>query len=696
MTTEGTPTPHTDLPTNTDDATPTPSVDEPAVTPEPIDHIPTPTPIPNDTPQPLPIIEITPDDPPLTQQDPKSALGAHVHTSDATSADADALHDNTPPQGIPVVPVAEMVGAESVVDDEVTSADAPEPHDATDNLTPSDPDRVTPTTVETDADTAGTDENGADATGMETASPDGQAPPCATNDVEAAADSSQDDTTPVDSPDDLSVVDAPADTDPANSQPSDAEALTEVPPAAETVRDEPESPEPVTPKPASSDPADVEFPSDEAPDDVSPVTPAPVAEEPSDTTPPDADQDQPSGAGVSAIEDYVATPAIPEQPEPRTTGSSDLADSEATDEQGDNDGAGDDRSGDSPVGTDDRRYTTLDEALANTQAQASSTWPGHDVDPSTVHPDTTAPSEAGSPATGAYPEEANATPGFNASSSDAPTPHLLGAPAPDASQRDAGHPDAVGSVDPHDVDPGTTPPATDTATQPQPSVGAALWGVVRETVIVVVSALLISLTIKTFLFQMFYIPSKSMESTLVEGDRIVVSQLTPGLFELERGDIIVFEDPGTWMAGHDTTTNPISGFFTSALTYVGILPKNSGQHLVKRLVGMPGDHVACCDDNGDVTINGEPIIETYIKPGSPPSMTPFDTIVPEGRYWVMGDNRSNSQDSRFNRDQPGGGTVGSDDVVGRATMIAWPITHWTWLSNYSNTFDTVPAPSPDN
>lgn len=224
------------------------------------------------------------------------------------------------------------------------------------------------------------------------------------------------------------------------------------------------------------------------------------------------------------------------------------------------------------------------------------------------------------------------------------------------------------------------------------SVLRSLWEMIREFFLVIGTALLISLIIKTFLFQMFYIPSKSMESTLIEGDRVVASQLTPGLFDLQRGDIIVFEDPGGWLNEHPgETSSPFVSGLKSALTFVGVLPKNSGKHLIKRIIGMPGDVVECCNEAGRLTINGEPIKETYVKDGSVPSDIAFETVVPEGRLWVMGDNRSQSKDSRFNRSGPGGGTVALESVVGRATMIAWPVSRWAWLGHFEEAFANVPA-----
>lgn len=216
----------------------------------------------------------------------------------------------------------------------------------------------------------------------------------------------------------------------------------------------------------------------------------------------------------------------------------------------------------------------------------------------------------------------------------------------------------------------------------------------REVGIVVGAALLISLTIKTFLFQMFFIPSPSMSTTLAIGDRVVVSQLTPGLTDLKRGDIIVFKDPGNWLPPKENQPEgPWTKATTSVLTFVGILPNDNGQHLIKRIVGMPGDVVTCCDADGKIRINGEPVDEPYLRAGSMPSEVAFEIHVPKDRYWVLGDNRQQSKDSRYNMDQQGFGTVPHSEVVGRAVMIAWPAGRWTWLGNYSETWARVPKPT---
>lgn len=211
----------------------------------------------------------------------------------------------------------------------------------------------------------------------------------------------------------------------------------------------------------------------------------------------------------------------------------------------------------------------------------------------------------------------------------------------------------------------------------------------REVAIVMVSALLISLVLKTFLIQPFYIPSISMETTLDVGDRIVVNKLAPGPFELERGDVVVFLDPGGWLEGEPVPElSPVE----RVLTWVGLLPENAGQHLVKRVIGLPGDHVVCCDDAGRITVNGVAIDETYIIDGAEPSQKPFDVTVPEGHLWVLGDNRPRSADSRYNETSVGEGFVPIDNVVGRVFVIIWPLDHASLIHRPDDVFEDVPDP----
>jgi signal peptidase I len=249
-------------------------------------------------------------------------------------------------------------------------------------------------------------------------------------------------------------------------------------------------------------------------------------------------------------------------------------------------------------------------------------------------------------------------------------------------------------------DQSTTETNPDDLTEPsarpgrRPSFGRRLFLAVREFVVVVAMALALSFVVKTGLVQAFYFPSQSMEDTLVKNDRVIVNKLTPDLMKLQRGDVVVFSDPGHWLPPTvQVDHGPVLDGLRSALIFVGLLPDPSDDHLIKRLIGMPGDHVVCCDTAGKLTVNGKAITEPYVKPGVNPSDKKFDITVPAGRIWVMGDNRSDSADSRFN-DPSGDGSDGSvpiSDVTGRAIALVWPLNRFTWLSNDPATFAGVPA-----
>jgi signal peptidase I len=222
--------------------------------------------------------------------------------------------------------------------------------------------------------------------------------------------------------------------------------------------------------------------------------------------------------------------------------------------------------------------------------------------------------------------------------------------------------------------------------------GPLSW--LRESAIVLVSALVLSLLVKTFLVQAFWIPSQSMHDTLVEDDRILVSKLVPGPLKIHRGDIVVFKDPGGWLAGD--VTPPATGakrVVNDVLTFVGLRPVDAGQHLVKRVIGLPGDHVASAGPGHPVTVNGVALDEPYVAAGSAPSSLAFDTTVPADSLWVMGDNRDHSEDSRYHQGNPGGGSIPMANVVGVAFVIVWPADRWTLLRNPGATFADVPDPS---
>lgn len=233
------------------------------------------------------------------------------------------------------------------------------------------------------------------------------------------------------------------------------------------------------------------------------------------------------------------------------------------------------------------------------------------------------------------------------------------------------------------------------ATRSESKTGGGFWHAIREFVIVVALALALSLAVKTWLMQAFYIPSASMEDTLVRGDRVVVSKLTPKPFSLERGDIVVFEDSGHWLQQAPATERSgLSGAVHDTLVFVGLLPTDSDNHLIKRVIGLPGDKVKCCTQDGRITVNGAAITEDYLKPGNAPSEEPFDITVPADKVWVMGDHRADSSDSRYHDPSRDGstGAVPVSDIVGRAVAVVWPLSDIGLLHQPSSVFSSVPAP----
>src|ERR1700691_1136101 len=209
----------------------------------------------------------------------------------------------------------------------------------------------------------------------------------------------------------------------------------------------------------------------------------------------------------------------------------------------------------------------------------------------------------------------------------------------------------------------------------------SLW---RELPVLVVIAVVLALVIKTFVVQPFYIPSGSMQNTLEIGDRVLVNKVVYHLRGISRGDIVVFNGEGSWDPEPVTSSNPVSKLVGGLENLVGI---SHGDDYIKRVIGLPGDHVACCNAEGKITVNGVPLSETsYLYPGNAPSATRFNITVPPGRLWVMGDHRAISYDSRGHIGDPGGGTIPENQVVGRAFVIIWPPSQWGFL-NIPATFE---------
>jgi signal peptidase I len=195
----------------------------------------------------------------------------------------------------------------------------------------------------------------------------------------------------------------------------------------------------------------------------------------------------------------------------------------------------------------------------------------------------------------------------------------------------------------------------------------------REFPILVIVALIVSLVIKTFLVQFFYIPSGSMENTLQVHDRVAVDKVPFVSKTIRRGDIVVFRDPAHWLPDPVPNGEPVVlAKITEGLIAVGILPDPAKQHLVKRVIGVAGDHVVCCNNNKLITINGFAIHEPYIFKGDNPSDMNFDVTVPKGKLWVMGDHRGASADSRYHMDDINKGMVPVSKVVGRVVSVIWP------------------------
>jgi signal peptidase I len=199
----------------------------------------------------------------------------------------------------------------------------------------------------------------------------------------------------------------------------------------------------------------------------------------------------------------------------------------------------------------------------------------------------------------------------------------------------------------------------------------------RELPILVGVAILVAVLVRAFVLQTFYIPSPSMEHTLNVLDRVLVNKLVYDFREPRRGEIVVFKAPGDWQSGTE------------------------GEDFIKRIIGVGGDHVVCCDDEERLQVNGRSLSEPYIYQDAdgtpdPAADEPFDITVPSGRLWVMGDHRSASGDSLEHWQQTQSideATIEADAIVGRAFTIFWPVNRATWLSVPSQ-FNAIPDAAP--
>jgi len=204
----------------------------------------------------------------------------------------------------------------------------------------------------------------------------------------------------------------------------------------------------------------------------------------------------------------------------------------------------------------------------------------------------------------------------------------------------------------------------------------SLW---RELPILIAVALVLAVVIKTYAVQAFFIPSGSMENTLDVNDRVLINKLVYDFRGVHRGDIVVFNGDGTWNPGPlPGSSNFFAEFANGFASMFGFGP--AGEIYVKRVIGLPSDHVACCDAQGRVTVNNVPLNEgSYLYPGEVPSQIRFNINVPEGHVWVMGDHRSVSEDSRYHLVSPGGGAIPESSILGRAFVIIWPPSRWRIL-----------------
>jgi len=241
---------------------------------------------------------------------------------------------------------------------------------------------------------------------------------------------------------------------------------------------------------------------------------------------------------------------------------------------------------------------------------------------------------------------------------EAPPPTVTEAPPPSVAEAPA----TDGAAPPPE------PAGGEPKEEPEPRGKSRGLSFLRELPVLLLVAFVLALLIKTFLVQAFYIPSQSMEPTLMVGDRVLVNKLVYDFHPPRRGDVIVFQDPHP---GPQPDRNPVSAFWHWLIQGLGV-STDPQKDFIKRVIGLPGDTVKM--ENGAVFVNGKPLDEPYLSPNK--DFRPFAQVtVPADTLFVMGDNRPDSNDSRY-----GLGFIPEDKVVGRAFVIIWPPSSIRWLS----------------